>query len=143
MIRKILRTNSVNLWCIFGFAYVFVISSALVDLVRDQALTWPHLGNALSIGFLGGLYGILGFGFFFWVYFLVVITLLDVLLFSFSKKAGVNLITECLLLIGPVLYVGFQYSKWILIAASAGLIYGQLRRWPKIKNLLSAEKLAP
>lgn len=130
---KIFFTNWINLLGIFLAAYVFSIINALIEI-----RTTADVGNALRVGFLGGLLGIILYGVMFWLGFIVCLFLLDIVLMNGNKKTlRVKLLIEWLLLSVPFIYWFIRYMQWIFLVAVIAFFITQFLRSKKIENLLS------
>ncbi len=129
---KIFMTNWVNVVGIFLGAYFFSIIAALVEL---EKFTTSEVLNSLAVGFLGGLFGILGYGLIFWLGFLLAIFLLDMILMSpKTENLRIKLLIEWIVISLPFIYWGIQYAKWIWFVLVLCFLLTQLFREKKIQD---------
>ena len=125
---KVALTNRVNLLSIFVLTYVVSVISGVVN-------------NNLSIGqsLFGSLYSVLGYGMMFWIGFILLITVLDVLLFGFVQRTeyvNAKLIFEWVVISSPFVYWLIKYNQWVFLAAIVAFLIGQLIRKPMILKIL-------
>lgn len=127
---KVFGTIWVNLLTIFCAVYLFSLTSEL--LTSEE-----NLSNTLYIGFLGGLFGILAYGFIFWSGYIFATLILDIVLVSKNKdKLTQNLLIEWAIISTPFAYWLIKYQSWIfLVAIIAYLISQLLFRKRRIKHL--------
>ena len=134
---KIFMTNWVNLVGIFLAAYLFTIITEIVKLFPNK-LTSDEILNSLFVGFLGGLFGILGYGLIFWLGFLLAIFLLDMILMSPKREnLRIKLLFEWIAISIPFVYWGIQYTEWIWFILVLCFLLTQLLREKKIQATLS------
>ncbi len=101
---NIYKTNWITVIGIFLSVYVM---SVITSVISDQL----GVGEAL----FGGLIGVLAYGFMFWVGFLILLFVLDVLLIGKGKSSNLNqkLILEWCLLSAPFIYWFVKYTEWV------------------------------
>lgn len=115
---KILSTNWINVFVIFIAVYI----SAFINAYSNKIFTFNQ--SIFSANYLIFLYGIL-----FWIGFLIVIGLLDILLFSFNRETrftNYKLAFEWLLISLPFIYWLVKYDQWIFLclkSSSFRLVY--------------------
>lgn len=125
---KIVLTNWINVASIFIAVYVAGFISAIV---KDKF----KFNEAL----FGTTYSILGYGMIFWIGFFILISLLDILLFSFNKQqqyTNYKLIIEWVLISSPFIYWFVKYNQWIFLVAIIAFLIGQFFRKPHIFKIL-------
>jgi len=125
---KIVLTNRINLLTIFTITYFVTVVSGIVN-------------DNLSVGqsLFGSLYSVLGYGIMFWIGFILLITILDVLLFGFDKRVeyvNVKLLLEWVIISSPFVYWLVKYNQWVFLAAIIAFLIGQLIRKPMILKTL-------
>ena len=116
-VMKIVLTNWINVASIFIAVYVAGFISAIV---KDKF----KFNEAL----FGTTYSILGYGMIFWIGFFILISLLDILLFSFNKQqqyTNYKLIIEWVLISSPFIYWFVKYNQWIFLVAIIAFLIGQ------------------
>ncbi len=127
-VMKIVLTNWINVASIFIAVYVAGFISAIV---KDKF----KFNEAL----FGTTYSILGYGMIFWIGFFILISLLDILLFSFNKQqqyTNYKLIIEWVLISSPFIYWFVKYNQWIFLVAIIAFLIGQFFRKPHIFKIL-------
>ena len=125
---KIVLTNWINVASIFIAVYVAGFISAIV---KDKF----KFNEAL----FGTTYSILGYGMIFWIGFFILISLLDILLFSFNKQqqyTNYKLIIDWVLISSPFIYWFVKYNQWIFLVAIIAFLIGQFFRKPHIFKIL-------
>jgi hypothetical protein len=127
-VMKIVLTNWINVASIFIAVYVAGFISAVV---KDKF----KFNEAL----FGTTYSILGYGMIFWIGFFILISLLDILLFSFNRQqqyTNYKLAFEWLLISSPFIYWLIKYNQWIFLVAIIAFLIGQFLRKPHIFKIL-------
>lgn len=137
---EILKTNWVNIAGVFIAIYCLAILSALFSLIPDK-LTIDEFLNSLARGVIGGLYGIIGYGFMFWIGFILALFLLDMILMNEKPEyLRMKLFAEWVITSLPFVYWGVKYSKKIFIVAVIFFFITQLLREKKIHLILNKMK---
>src|SRR5690606_30492435 len=129
-VLKIVLTNWLNIVAIFIAVYVAAFISAIIidKFTFSEAL-------------FGTTYGTLGYGMIFWLGFLILITLLDVILFSFNKQpqyTKYKLGVEWVLISSPLIYWLIRYNEWIFLVAILAFLVGQFLRKAYIFKILQS-----
>jgi len=128
VVLKIVLTNWINFLVIFLALFVAGFISAVV---KDKF----NFNEAL----FGTTYSMLGYGMIFWIGFFILISLLDILLFSFNRQqqyTTYKLAFEWLLISSPFIYWFFKYNQWIFLVAIVAFLIGQFLRKPYIFKIL-------
>jgi hypothetical protein len=129
---QIWKTVWINILGIFLSAYLFGIISELAKLNFNNVSS-SELTNSLAIGFFGGLFAVIGYGFIFWLGFIVVISLLELTLMSNNKeRVKAVLLIEWIIISSPFIYWTFQYSQWIFLVAVIAFLITQFIRKKRI-----------
>jgi len=134
---EIFRTNWINIAGIFIALYSIAILSSLFRLIPDK-LTTDEFLNSLVMGFIGGLYGIIGYGFMFWIGFILVLFLLDMILMNEKPEyLRMKLLAEWVIISLPFVYWGVKYSKKVFVVSVIFFFITQFLREKKIRNVLT------
>jgi hypothetical protein len=126
---KIVSTNWINFLVIFIALYLAGFLSAL--LIDDFLL---------REAFVETLYSLLGYGMVFWISFLVLIGILDIILFSLNRRPQFviyKLALEWVLISSPFIYWLVKYNQWIFLVAIFSFLVGQYLRRSYIFKILS------
>ena len=127
------RTNWINLLGIFTAVYIYGIIVAL-----SQVSTFNDLGNSLILGFVGSLFGILFFGFYFWLGFTAVMFILDLILLNMNRKYLLRkLFLEWIIVSSPFIYSDIKNNTWVFSVAVAGFLVAQWYRAKAIGKIIS------
>ncbi len=122
---KIFLTNWINLLGIFIAVY---LSSAISELFIS--------GDAI-VGFVGGLFGIIFYGFLFWMGFISAMFLLDFILMNKNKeKLRLKLLIEWGVVSAPFIYWFIQYTQWVFLVAVITFLCTQIIRGQKILAMI-------
>jgi len=126
---KVVLTSRVNLLTIFTITYIVTVISGVTN-------------DNLSVGqsLFGSLYSVLGYGIMFWIWFILLITVLDVLLFGFDKRVeyvNAKLLLEWAIISFPFVYWLVKYNQWVFLAALIAFLMGQIIRKPMILKILT------
>jgi hypothetical protein len=122
---KLLLTNRVNIAAISTAIYISMILS---EIVRGE----DGFMNSLAIGLFGSLFAIFGYGFIFWVGFLIAICVLDLILIvipqSQSRLLNLNvvLVIEWVVISIPLVLWAVTYGIWLFIVGSLAFLASQL-----------------
>ena len=122
---KLLLTNWVNVVAISAAIYLSLILS---ELIRSDG----EFMNSLAIGLFGSLFAIFGYGFIFWVGFLIAMCVLDLILIVLPQgqsrvpNLNVVLIIEWILISIPLVVLAITYGTWPFIVGSMALLGSQL-----------------
>lgn len=131
---RIFWTNWVNVAGIFLVVYLSAIISELLKIESGTDII-----DALGVGILGGLIGILLYGSIFWIGFLLAMFLLDLLLMNEDHKhLRLKLLIEWIAVSSPFLYWFFIYTQWIFAVVIVAFLITQLIREREIKKLILA-----
>src|SRR5262249_33921089 len=104
-------TNWINLVGIFIAAYFF----GIIEVIADPSYT---AADVIMVGILGGLFGLLFYGFIFWLGFILAMLILDFLLMGTDKRLLYPvLIFEWLVVSAPFFYWLFKYAQWSFLVA--------------------------
>lgn len=123
---NIYKTNWITVIGIFLSVYIM---SVITSVLNDQL----GIGEAL----FGGLIGVLAYGFMFWLGFLILLFVLDVLLIGTgSTKLNQKLILEWCLVSAPFIYWFFKYTEWVWLVAVITFLITQFIRRKKIVQIL-------
>lgn len=129
---KIFLTNWINIVGIFLTLYLFVIVSELVKMNGD-------IQNSLTIGFIGGLLGLIFYGSIFWISFILAMFLLDMFLMNASSRSlHFKLALEWVVVSSPFLYWFIEYTEWIFLIAIIAFAFTQFFRGKKIITILES-----
>jgi hypothetical protein len=126
---KIIFTNWLNVVVIFLFVY----TAAFISAIIIDKFTLIH-------AFYGSAFSILGYGSIFWLGFLIVITVLDILLFGFNKEpvwTNYKLVIEWVVISLPFIYWLIKYNQWIFIVTIIAFFIGQYFRSSYISKILN------
>lgn len=127
------RTNWINLLGIFTAVYIYGIIVAL-----SQVSTFNDLGNSLMWGFLGSFIGIIVFGFYFWLVFITLIFILDLILLNMDRKYLLRkLFLEWIIASSPFIYTGIMNNMWVFYVAVAGFLVAQWYRAKAIGKIIA------
>ena len=97
------------------------------------------LFTSLKIAFLGSVFGIILYGAMFWIGFLVLMFILDMLLMNKQmKNVNSRLLLQWLIISIPFVYWLVKYSEWIFLVAVLAFLITQYIRKEKILKILSA-----
>jgi uncharacterized membrane protein len=97
---QILKTVWINLIGIFVAVY---LSGIITEVAKIK--DFSELGNALQIGLIGGLFGVLGYGLLFWVGFIILIIPIELIFMSPDiKRIKTVLVFEWLIISIPFIY---------------------------------------
>jgi hypothetical protein len=130
---RIFLTNWVNILFIFLATYLSIIISDMID--KQEGFAY------IPFSFFFSLYSILGYGFIFWLGFIIAMLLLDVLLIKNDENLLQMLLIEWFLVSLPFAYWSIKYYQWIFAVAISAFLIAQVIRRNKIievfnKNLL-------
>jgi hypothetical protein len=127
-IMKIVLSNWVNVVIIFMVVYIAGFISAMIN---DKF--------TFSEALFGTTYSVVGYGLIFWIGFFIVITLLDILLFSFNREpryTNYKLALDWIVISSPFIYWLIKYNQWIFLVAILAFLIGQYLRRPYIFKIL-------
>ncbi len=129
---NVFKTNWINLLGIFLAVYLSYIAITLAEMQHD-------LFTSLKIAFLGSVFGIILYGAMFWIGFLVLMFILDMLLMNKQmKNVNSRLLLQWLIISIPFVYWLVKYSEWIFLVAVLAFLITQYIRKEKILKILSA-----
>lgn len=127
----ILKTNWINLLGIFISVYVFSVSVALSNQEHG-------LFDSILEALIGGFILVFGYGLTFWVGFIFLITMLDILLLgSNTQNISIKLILEWFVISIPFVYWVIVYSEWIFLVGIIAFLITQYIRKQQILNIIS------
>ena len=128
---KLFKTNWINVLGIFLAVYLFLIAVALAN---QENSFFSSLLEAL----IGSLVSILGYGLVFWVGFLAVLFILDMLLLDTdAKNVTSRLLLEWAIISVPFAYWLVKYSEWVFLVAIVAFLISQFVRRRMIVDVLS------
>ena len=130
---KIIKTNWVHLLGFYISTYFAIIIFQLLGLDRYQSdnLTRTMLLSLISIPFLFFTYGLIIITSFY-----ILITLLDIIAFRFTRlKVLTIMFIEWLIIIPPFIYWAFKEEYWLWLVLIASLLITQIVRAKWIKDL--------
>lgn len=125
---KVVLTNRINILVVFVFVFLFGFFSAIIN---EQF----SIGEAL----FGTTYGVVLYGIMFWIGFVLCVSVLDIVLFSFytePKYTTYKLVIEWVLISSPFIYWIFRYNQWVFLVAVLAFLIGQYLRRPYIFKIL-------
>jgi len=131
---KIFKTNWVNLLSVFVSVYFFIIAA---EMSNQQ----ESFKESLSIAVFGGLFGILYYGMIFWISFLLLLFLIDLILIKNTRNLEAKLFLEWFIISIPFSYWFIKYQEWILLIGCIAFLIGQYLRKPKIFELLESKSI--
>jgi len=125
---KIIKTNWINIVGVFiaAFLYAVILNMNDVNVSRN---VFQSILPALMLVCL--------FGFMFWVFFIVLLIILDLLLLvkSRSKLIG-KILIEWLVISSPFIYWAVMYKEWIFVIAVIAFLITQMMRIKNINKVL-------
>lgn len=126
--KKIIKTNWINIWVVFTIVYIYSIIRAINE--GDFNI----LQGMLSALILVILYGVL-----FWIFFIVLLFITDLLLIyqSSKEKLYIMFILQTLIVSIPFVYFALHYSQWIFLVAVVGFVLSQIYRSQKVYKIKS------
>jgi hypothetical protein len=129
---KILLSNWIH---VLGFYLCVEITIVYVFFTQhDKGV------NTIGVLLLAAPFCLLTYGLMFILGFLLMISILDLILFSFVKqKVLLILFIEWLLIVPTFIYYSFKYEYWLWIWLSAAFLITQYIRRRKIKKYLAEE----
>ena len=126
-------TNWINFLWIFGAVYLSIIIAVLCEIS-----TLNDLGNLLVRGFVGGLFTIFLFGFYFWIGFITIMFLLDIIFLNINRKYLLRkLFLEWIIVSIPFIYWESKYSAWLFFVAVVAFLIAQLYRAKAIDEIIT------
>ncbi len=130
---RVFLTNWVNILFIFSATYLSIIVSDVID--KQEGFAY------IPLSFFFSLYSILGYGFIFWLGFIIAMLLLDLFLVRNAENLLQILLIEWFLVSLPFAYWSIKYHQWIFAVAISAFLISQVIRRNKIiqvfnKNLL-------
>lgn len=128
---KIFLTNWINILVIFIAVYATVIISELLQIQSTQ-----DIPDALSTGFLGGLFAIIFYGAVFWIGFVIAMFLLDFVFMNENlQRLDLKLLIEWVFVSSPFIYWFAKYSQWVFLVAVIAFFISQSIRRKKILKI--------
>lgn len=128
---KLFKTNWINVLGIFLAVYLFLIAVALANQENS-------FFSSLLAALIGSLVSILGYGLVFWVGFLAVLFILDILLLDTdAKNVTSRLLLEWAIISVPFAYWLVKYSEWVFLVAIVAFLISQFVRRRMIVDVLS------
>jgi hypothetical protein len=129
--KQILKTIWINIAGIFLAVYLYSIISALLKIKE-----FGDLGQTLAIGFIGGLYLVIGYGFVIWIGFLIMIIPIELIFMNSSiERIKTVLIFEWIIISLPFIYWLIEYTEWVFLIAVLAFLITQVIRLRKIAKL--------
>ena len=128
---KLFKTNWINVLGIFLAVYLFLIAVALAN---QENSFFASLLEAL----IGGLISVVGYGSVFWIGFLLVLFILDMLLLNTdAKNVTARLFLEWVIISIPFAYWLIKYSEWVFLVAIIAFLISQFVRRRMVVDILS------
>lgn len=128
---KIFLTNWINILVIFIAVYATIIISELLKIQSTH-----DIPDALSTGFLGGLFAIIFYGAVFWIGFVIAMFLLDFVFMNESlQKLDLKLLIEWVVVSSPFIYWFAKYTQWVFLVAVIAFFISQSIRRKKILKI--------
>jgi hypothetical protein len=125
---KIFATNWVNLITIFLILYVSCIIAGIIN------------SESFFTTFIGSILAIILYGFVFWLGFIIVMFLMDLILMTPARKRlELKLVIEWGLVSGLLINWFLEYNQWILLVAVFAFLLGQYFRYQLILSMINSK----
>jgi hypothetical protein len=123
---KVIKTNWINLIGVFIAVFVYAIFLNLTD---------TNVSRNLFQSILPALMLVCLYGFLFWVLFILLLVLLDLIFFVRDQtNLTVKLLIEWLIISSPFVYWAVRYQEWIFMAGIVALLITQFIRQRRIRS---------
>jgi len=117
---KIIKTNWINATGVFIAVFLYAIILNLHDVNASTNLFQSILPALILVGL---------FGFVFWMFFIALLVILDLLLLVKNRNNLIGkILLEWLLIGSPFIYWGIKYKEWIFIIAVIAFLITQMMR---------------